>query len=148
MLSLCSLNGVTLEAMFTSQILKWMMPTMCATKSSWHLIPRLPASLLIMLHQKVANRIANKLNPDGNATFLYAILLTALIFYLRTWQSQVLYAQFWQKQKRCLISARPIKSIIPARRQLMLVTSLRVLLPKIFVKLAWISPTFVILSLR
>ncbi len=57
-LSPCSLNGVTLKAMFTSQMLKWMMPTMCATKSSWHLIPGLPASLLTNAASKVASRVA------------------------------------------------------------------------------------------
>jgi hypothetical protein len=41
-----------MAATFMSQISKWVMPTEFANKSSWHLIPRLLASLLTMLHVK------------------------------------------------------------------------------------------------
>jgi hypothetical protein len=51
-LSQCIFNGVALAAMFISQMQKYMMPMAFANISSWHLIPRLPASLLTMQYVK------------------------------------------------------------------------------------------------
>ena len=72
---------------------------------------------------------------------LFIVLLTALIFYPRTSQIQVLFALFWEKQKRCLICAEWINLIIFGRSQSNQAISPTVLLPKMLSKHTWISLT-------
>jgi hypothetical protein len=72
---------------------------------------------------KVAGHVAKKLNTDGDPT--HPLRNPAhCIDLLSKDQAMSLYTQFWQKQKRCLICASPIKLIISARRQFILVISL------------------------